>query len=97
MHALVPDDEQVRVVPLGEADEHLARVSFAHRRRACDAAVNTTSVAPKRSASGPGSARGGGADLLVVGSKGMQRRVPGSVPNTVTHRADCSVLVVKTV
>jgi nucleotide-binding universal stress UspA family protein len=36
------------------------------------------------------------ADLLVVGSKGMQRRVIGSVPNTVTHRADCSVLVVKT-
>ena len=38
-----------------------------------------------------------GADLLVVGSKGMQRRVVGSVPNTVTHKADCSVLVVKTV
>jgi nucleotide-binding universal stress UspA family protein len=38
-----------------------------------------------------------GADLLVVGSKGMQRRVLGSVPNTVSHRADCSVLVVKTV
>lgn len=37
-----------------------------------------------------------GADLLVVGSKGMQRRVLGSVPNTVTHKARCSVLVVKT-
>jgi nucleotide-binding universal stress UspA family protein len=37
-----------------------------------------------------------GADLLVIGNKGMQRRVLGSVPNTVTHRADCSVLVVKT-
>jgi nucleotide-binding universal stress UspA family protein len=37
-----------------------------------------------------------GADLLVVGSKGMQRRVLGSVPNTVTHKASCSVLVVKT-
>jgi len=37
-----------------------------------------------------------GADLLVVGSKGMQRRVLGSVPNTVTHKAHCSVLVVKT-
>ena len=37
-----------------------------------------------------------GADVLVVGNKGMQRRVLGSVPNTVTHRADCSVLVVKT-
>jgi nucleotide-binding universal stress UspA family protein len=37
-----------------------------------------------------------GADLLVIGNKGMQRRVLGSVPNTVTHRASCSVLVVKT-
>jgi nucleotide-binding universal stress UspA family protein len=36
------------------------------------------------------------ADILVVGSKGMQRRVLGSVPNTVTHKAGCSVLVVKT-
>lgn len=37
-----------------------------------------------------------GADLLVIGNKGMQRRVLGSVPNTVAHRASCSVLVVKT-
>jgi nucleotide-binding universal stress UspA family protein len=37
-----------------------------------------------------------GADILVVGSKGMQRRILGSVPNTVTHTARCSVLVVKT-
>ncbi len=37
-----------------------------------------------------------GADLIVVGSKGMQRRILGSVPNTVTHTAGCSVLIVKT-
>jgi nucleotide-binding universal stress UspA family protein len=37
-----------------------------------------------------------GADLLVIGNKGMNRRVLGSVPNTVTHKAPCSVLVVKT-
>lgn len=36
------------------------------------------------------------ADVLVIGSKGMHRRVLGSVPNTVTHNALCSVLVVKT-
>lgn len=36
------------------------------------------------------------ADLLVIGNKGMQRRVLGSVPNSVTHQAPCSVLVVKT-
>jgi nucleotide-binding universal stress UspA family protein len=39
-----------------------------------------------------------GADLIVVGSKGMQgaRRYLGSVPNSVAHGADCAVLVVKT-
>jgi nucleotide-binding universal stress UspA family protein len=37
-----------------------------------------------------------GADILVVGNKGMQRRALGSIPNTVTHEADCSVLIVKT-
>ena len=37
-----------------------------------------------------------GADVIVVGNKGMHRRVLGSVPNTVTHRAPCSVFVVKT-
>ena len=37
-----------------------------------------------------------GADVIVVGNKGMERRVLGSVPNTVTHRAMCSVMVVKT-
>jgi nucleotide-binding universal stress UspA family protein len=37
-----------------------------------------------------------GADLIVVGSKGMQRRYLGSVPNSVAHGANCAVLVVKT-
>jgi nucleotide-binding universal stress UspA family protein len=36
------------------------------------------------------------ADLLVIGNRGMKRRVLGSVPNTVTHNARCSVLIVKT-
>lgn len=38
------------------------------------------------------------ADLIVVGSRGMSgaRRVLGSVPNNVTHHAECSVLVVHT-
>ena len=37
-----------------------------------------------------------GADLLVVGNVGMNRRLLGSVPNSVTHKAGCSVLLVKT-
>jgi nucleotide-binding universal stress UspA family protein len=39
-----------------------------------------------------------GADLIVVGSKGMRgaRRYLGSVPNSVAHSAHCAVLIVKT-
>jgi len=38
------------------------------------------------------------ADLIVVGNKGMKgvRRVLGSVPNDVVHKAICSTLVVQT-
>jgi nucleotide-binding universal stress UspA family protein len=38
------------------------------------------------------------ADLIVVGSVGMQgaRRVLGSVPNKVSHQAACDVLIVQT-
>jgi nucleotide-binding universal stress UspA family protein len=39
-----------------------------------------------------------GADLIVVGNRGMKgmRRVLGSVPNSVAHDANCSVLIVDT-
>jgi nucleotide-binding universal stress UspA family protein len=37
-----------------------------------------------------------GADLIVVGNRGMHRRVLGSTPNTVSHRAPCDVLIVQT-
>ena len=38
------------------------------------------------------------ADLIVVGSKGMKgaRRLIGSVPNSVAHRAPCHVIIAKT-
>jgi nucleotide-binding universal stress UspA family protein len=36
------------------------------------------------------------ADVLVVGNRGMDRRILGSVPNSVTHKAQCTVIVVKT-
>jgi nucleotide-binding universal stress UspA family protein len=38
------------------------------------------------------------ADLIVLGSRGMQgaRRVLGSVPNKVSHRAPCDLLIVQT-
>jgi nucleotide-binding universal stress UspA family protein len=36
------------------------------------------------------------ADVLVIGNKGMRRKLLGSVPNTVSHNAPCSVMIVKT-
>lgn len=36
------------------------------------------------------------AHLIVVGSKGIERRIRGSVPNSVTQDATCDVLVVHT-
>jgi nucleotide-binding universal stress UspA family protein len=36
------------------------------------------------------------ADLIVIGSKGIERRILGSVPNSVVHDAQCDVLVVHT-
>ena len=40
-----------------------------------------------------------GADLIVVGNKGMtgaKRFLLGSVPNKVSHHAPCSVLIIRT-
>jgi nucleotide-binding universal stress UspA family protein len=39
-----------------------------------------------------------GADLIVVGNRGMRGkgRVLGSIPNSVSHHAPCSVLIVET-
>ena len=36
------------------------------------------------------------ADLLVIGNRGIDRRVLGSVPRTVCQHAPCSVVLVKT-
>jgi nucleotide-binding universal stress UspA family protein len=40
-----------------------------------------------------------GADLIVVGSKGMRgaHRLIGSVPNSIAHGANCNVLIAKTI
>ncbi|MGO9343355.1 MAG: universal stress protein [Acidimicrobiales bacterium] len=37
-----------------------------------------------------------GADLIIVGNKGMERRVLGSVPNSIAHKSPCNLLIAKT-
>jgi nucleotide-binding universal stress UspA family protein len=93
----VPGDLQWMVSPREDVDETLKAAcaeieaagvpveSFAREGDPADAILD---VAEER-----------GADLIVVGNKGMtgaKRFLLGSVPNKVSHHAPCSVLIVRT-
>ena len=82
------------------AVEHVEHVLAEAQAAAEAAGVDATVHAP---VGAPGSAlvqvaASEGADLVVVGNRGMRgvRRVLGSVPNHVTHHASCAVLLVPT-
>ena len=89
-----PEDIQWSINPTEDVDAILADVE----EKAKGAGLSVTTVA------GHGEpadvlvdhAEEQGADVLVVGNKGMQRRILGSVPNSVAHKATCTVVVVKT-
>jgi nucleotide-binding universal stress UspA family protein len=89
-----PEDVQWSINPTEEVDEALSDAEGkAHER-----GLETTTVA---SEGDPAEilcryAEEQNADVLVIGNKGMHRRLLGSVPNSVAHRAPCSVVVVKT-
>jgi nucleotide-binding universal stress UspA family protein len=89
-----PEDIQWAISPHEDVDTIMSAV----KARAQAAGVATTTLASEGE---PAEvlvrhAEDQDVDVLVVGNKGMQRRVLGSVPNTVTHRASCTVVVVKT-
>ena len=71
---------------------------LASRAKAVGIKAVTHSVKEEPDAAILSVAQKAGADLIVVGNKGMKgvRRVLGSVPNAVAHRSPCSVLIVKT-
>jgi nucleotide-binding universal stress UspA family protein len=89
-----PEDIQWSINPTEDVDSILSDVE----EKAQEAGLSVTTVA------GDGEpadvlvdhAEEQGADILVVGNKGMQRRILGSVPNSVAHKATCTVIVVKT-
>jgi nucleotide-binding universal stress UspA family protein len=68
--------------------------------RARGADIDVQEHAPKGSAADAllAIAKDHGADVIVIGSVGMQgaRRVLGSVPNKISHQASCDVLIVQT-
>jgi nucleotide-binding universal stress UspA family protein len=89
-----PEDVQWQINPAEDVEPTLRDAEDEARERGLDATSEAkegdaakvlVELASKHSA-----------DVLVIGNKGMQRKVLGSVPNTVSHKADCSVLIVKT-
>ena len=93
-----PTDVQWTVNPREDVDDTLEQAAEAAREagltevevhaRQGDPADAILDVAEER-----------GADLIVVGNKGMtgaKRFLLGSVPNKISHNAPCSVLIVRT-
>jgi nucleotide-binding universal stress UspA family protein len=93
--AIVVDQEEWRVAAQGEVERQLASVQAALGPQ-LEVAVHALPYDPAKAICEI--AHAVDADLIVVGNKGMKgmRRVLGSVPSSVAHRAPCDVLIVQT-
>ena len=89
-----PDDIQWSINPSEEVDSTLRAAEEAAEERGLEHVSEARNGEPAEVLCDIAEAHG--ADVIVVGNKGMQRRILGSVPNTVAHKAPCSVMVVKT-
>jgi nucleotide-binding universal stress UspA family protein len=89
-----PDGSLTAVAVKSASEELLANVA----QGAHGIPVNTHAVAGPPADVLISVAESVGADLIVVGSKGMKgaRRLIGSVPNSVAHRSPCHVIIAKT-
>lgn len=91
-----PPGEEYQVSPSFKADAVLQRALG----RAGSEGLDIEQHAPKGSAADAliAVAEENDADLIVIGSVGMQgpKRIFGSVPNSVSHRSPCDVLIVHT-
>jgi nucleotide-binding universal stress UspA family protein len=88
---------EFRLTAVHPADALLHSLSEIARREGIEPEVHPAAAAPVDAVVTV--AEQCGADLIVVGNKGMKgaRRVLGSVPNSIAHEANCSVLIVDTV
>jgi nucleotide-binding universal stress UspA family protein len=89
-----PQDIQWSINPSEDVDSTLRAVEEAAKERGLDCMSDARNGDPAEVLCDI--AGDHGADVIVVGNKGMQRRILGSVPNTVAHKAPCSVMIVKT-
>jgi nucleotide-binding universal stress UspA family protein len=89
-----PQDIQWSINPSEEVDDTLRDVEDQAKERGLDYASEARNGDPADVL--VDIAADNHVDVLVVGNKGMQRRILGSVPNSVSHNAPCSVMIVKT-
>jgi nucleotide-binding universal stress UspA family protein len=89
-----PEDIQWQINPAEDVEPALRDAEDKARERGLDASSEAKEGDPSKVL--VELAEKHDADILVMGNKGMQRKVLGSVPNSVSHRASSHVLIVKT-
>jgi nucleotide-binding universal stress UspA family protein len=92
-----PDDVRWMVNPREDVDATLAAAAEVAELQGVDVALFARQGDPADAILDVAEEQG--ADLIVVGNKGMtgaKRFLLGSVPNKVSHHAPCSVLIVRT-
>lgn len=89
-----PEDIQWAINPHEDVDATLAAVEERARARGLDAASIAREGEPASTICELAEEQD--VDLLVIGNKGMQRRLFGSVPKKISQHAPCSVLIAKT-
>ncbi|HEV7917959.1 MAG TPA: universal stress protein [Solirubrobacterales bacterium] len=93
----VPEDVEWAINQREDVDAMLSQVSAPLKERGIS--VRTTARQGNPADAILDVAEEEGADLIVVGNKGMagaRRFLLGSVPNKISHHAPCSVLIVRT-
>lgn len=92
-----PADVQHEIGPREDVNLVLEAAAAEARKADVDAQVHPVQADPAEAILNV--AEETGADLIVVGNKGMtgaRRYLLGSVPNNVSHHAPCSVIIVRT-
>ena len=93
----VPDDVSWMVNPREDVDATLNEAADMAREAGVDVEIYARQGDPADAILDVAEEQG--ADLIVVGNKGMtgaRRFLLGSVPNRVSHHAPCSVLIIRT-
>jgi nucleotide-binding universal stress UspA family protein len=97
----VPDDLRWTITDSAVAEEHVSKAAVtAAARGVASERIHVISEPGDPADALVSVAEARGADVIVVGSKGMHsasRFLLGSVPNKVSHHAPCDVLIVRTV